>query len=243
MIKEPIFDVFARYLTSKRTSQRHKDLASLAIRACDALNLLFSIEGSCPGVLSEYAALCSFFRRLRSSGEDDSFDPSILDSAIMMGLSMSIGFSMDGLTSTLRGYNWGDVAAKNFDNWKASRISHIATQSPWRCTRHHTAGRWRQRLRAKSSLPLKTPNLDPHTIKKACGQHLSQGRDCDGSKMVFDMPDVGFRLILQLSEIGGDNVFVGKMSMLFLHPQTGQNKYKFLSLSLLHPRSCLRRAQ
>ncbi|KAK8191038.1 heterokaryon incompatibility protein-domain-containing protein [Phyllosticta capitalensis] len=227
MIQERTFDAFGKYLASERTSPRHRELASYALRACDALNILSSFEESRVAAWFEYSALCSFFARLgdtSTSGDGgdggdggDVFEPSIIDSAVMMGLSMSIGFSMDIVTSVTRGFDWAKATATDFANWKDCRMPYISTKSPWRCARHHSDGRWRHRVRGKSSATLKHKVLDPATIERACGRYSSHRQACDGSKLIFDMPDVGFRLVLQQKNNNRQKL---RMHMLFLHPQT-----------------------
>lgn len=51
MVHEPLFDIFRKYVDSSRTSERHKSLARLALRACDALSILFLRSGISPGLL------------------------------------------------------------------------------------------------------------------------------------------------------------------------------------------------
>lgn len=240
MVHEPLFDAFRKYVGSSRTSERHKHLARLALEACDALGVLFSVPGSRPGCWSVYET----FRALRESFHYGGFKPTVWDSAIMLGVSIVLGFYQE------------DEMAPIFENWKACREPALPTRSPWRCALHpttrgqarpsrrhcqaaptsveeenivaETKGRGPMRrpeetVRAEANAALDTPSLCPRRIVEACSQ-FSNLRSCDGSTMMFEMPEAGFRMTFdqRTRETDSSGWYHGAICMQFRHPETGR---------------------
>lgn len=120
-IWEPVFTFLSRYTESDRTSQRHRELAKLALSVSDALYLLASISGSLP----DHPWTCRAFGVLLS--ELDFYSHSkhtVQQDSAMFGAALALNI-VDG-----------ELRRQVFEDWKACRHSRTVASSPWRCAAH-----------------------------------------------------------------------------------------------------------
>ncbi|KAK8160368.1 hypothetical protein BKA80DRAFT_100351 [Phyllosticta citrichinensis] len=141
-----------------------------------------------------------------------------------------------------------EESAPIFENWKEHEMHDLPTRLLWRCAEHMPRGgknpdrgqdylSWFlkrdhivppkvevcQPFRNKGKGPEELI-FDPRRMVRACGGHFAEGGICDGSIMMFEIPDVGFRFVLQVDK---GSLYGWDDGQLFVHfglPSTGQGE-------------------
>ncbi|KAK3938807.1 heterokaryon incompatibility protein-domain-containing protein [Diplogelasinospora grovesii] len=166
------FSSLQKYANHKRTSQRHRRMAEVALCVLDAANIVRMhciTETGSQWREAVLAALASAATRPQDVTEDQNA-------------------ALVGLATTGRGA---------YSSWWQSSRRRTKRPSPWRCVTHQLEARHSSATR---SLAGATPStgflLGQEALSRDLGCNPMSG--CDLSMMVCDIPDIGFRLVLHL---------------------------------------------
>lgn len=161
-----------KYIKSSRTSQRHADFAKLALKVFEAVKAVGAVLEAIGENDVEQATLNLF--------QNDDWKPTLNQSAAIMGL---VFF---GHSNKVRRRPQGQ-----------SRLE-APSPSPWRCAAHMQRGSHEQiRLRTSGSvadLHSEWYSWDTRHTVTICGENSDS---CDFSTTMMDIPDIGFRLLLE----------------------------------------------
>lgn len=165
------------YRDRNRTSTRDRAFAGTALKVFDALNLIMACyrelptsqecEGAIEHILGQFA-----WHYHRSDN--------LLWKA-MTGIVLVLG---------AENANWRHM------EWRRLRLSKLIGHSPWLCKEHASPV---PKLRSISWIHAsgKYPTLGRRRLKdviETCAKYRQHGRECNGSSMIFTIPDIGFRL-------------------------------------------------
>ncbi|KAK8226985.1 heterokaryon incompatibility protein-domain-containing protein [Phyllosticta capitalensis] len=213
-IREQPFDTFKRYLDNPKTSARHRNLAGDLLQVCDAFNTMFLILGSGPGCWAFSRLIHGSLRELEEICIPNADDRTLRDSAAMKGVAVALGLQ-ESKEPSVRFGRRQKFAVSAFEDWKASRRPYISAQSPWRCAAHHKshednsqvprAGKMKdfrdapgERLRSSYWGRLASFCVPSCHLAEVCGRYSHDSpRSCDTTTMVFDLPEVGFRVVFE----------------------------------------------
>ncbi|KAK2606540.1 hypothetical protein N8I77_005282 [Diaporthe amygdali] len=169
------------YISSSTTISRHKDFATYALQAFEAFNIIKSV----PGAPHPYH-MSDITDDLFTSAAERDWKPTWRQSAALIGILLA---------------RW---TRSPIDHWKAHRQRRGEVPSPWRCATHRSLNGEHADLgsyEVVTRLPTKRSwdhkgarNWDCEGVVSACGE---QSQSCDGSTMTCEMPQVGFRLLVQ----------------------------------------------
>lgn len=208
-----LFDTFKRYLDNPKTSVRHRNLAGDLLQVCDAFNTMFLILGSGPGCWG-FSRLIHFSLNGLESSIPNADDRTLRDSAAMKGVAVALGLQDNNKPSVQFGRRQ-KTAALVFEDWKASRRPYTSAQSPWRCAAHHKSHednsqvpRARkmkdfrdapgERLRNQYWGGLNSFCVPSCRLAEVCGRYSHDSpRSGDATTMIFDLPEVGFRVVFE----------------------------------------------
>ncbi|KAK8235124.1 hypothetical protein HDK90DRAFT_234802 [Phyllosticta capitalensis] len=217
MMQEPVFDAFQRYLNSNNTSERHQELASLALQTCDALNVISLLPGSRTGAFFGYPdSHYQLFWSLVNNEHTPDYKPTVKDRAVIMGLSMAVGFNEPLKNDT------DNTDELRWEDWKTHREPHISTRPPWRCGAHLAEKRYYSRAQAIQLFS--TKDINPQAVSMLCEKYSSDSPACDGSVMAFEIPEVRFRLVLARTQKRHEGVFEATVFIEFLGGECPQDE-------------------
>lgn len=199
-----LFHLFKRYLNSPKTSVRHKSLAEDLLQVCDAFNIMFKTLNSGPGCW----AFCNLFSDFSRS--NDEFKASIRDSAAILGLAFALGVHWRFNKPVPGPGDHQKNAAAVFKNWRRVRRTCASARSPWRCATHQAhegysralktteKGQQTERLREAIYSKVESFCLPSRRLVEACGRYSPDSpQSCNAKTMAFEMPKVGFRIVLK----------------------------------------------
>ncbi|KAK8235123.1 heterokaryon incompatibility protein-domain-containing protein [Phyllosticta capitalensis] len=197
--QKPLSETLMDYLKSEQTSIRHKRLFDTVCGFCN------------PSKMDNISVLFQSLRWKRLI-VDGRFLDTVQDSAIMIGMSLRGEFDKERKT----------YQSECWKNFRKQYVRH----SSWLCAAHGTSNRSRQcQVRGQSTIAI---NAVCRNIFKKCKHYhdsLGQQPSCDISEMTFEIPEVGFQLIINrrtqyvgLGHFAGLEGFLGQARMRFLHP-------------------------
>lgn len=166
-------DFLEWYIKSIRTSQRHSGFARITRHVLEVVEAMIAVLGDVNEQHLEQAAL-ELFR-------NDEWEPTLHQNSAIMGL-------------VFISYRYGS-ASRQRPQYSRTRLE---SASPWRCAAHmRPISHQEQRKRTVARVADLHSNWhawDTQLAATVCGE---KSESCDFSTMVFDIPDIGFRLLLE----------------------------------------------
>ena len=161
------------YARGSRTSNRHARFADLALLVLDAANAII------PFMVPNFQEWTKAARALLKSATQSRLKPTLHQNAAVVGLVLTV--LHEELHSSWKAY---DRESKMGDE--------LPRSSGWRCAAHRDEGYpiISKDLQECSQAQF---TLDASLVTKACGRH---SRSCNRSMMSFEIPEIGFRLII-----------------------------------------------
>lgn len=167
------YNFLEEYIKSSRTSQRHHGFAMLARHVWEAVETMIAVLGDVGDEDVEQAAVQLF--------QNDKWEPNLHQNGAIMGLIFA-------------SYRCGKAVRER----PQSSHARLEVASAWRCATHihripHQEKRERTVARV-ADLQSEWYSWDTQLAATVCAE---KSESCDFSTMVFDIPDVGFRLLLE----------------------------------------------
>lgn len=161
------------YILCSKTTQKHRQLAKLALQTLEAFEIIISVPGGRElwerGYKTEYFDV-SFL--------SDMWGPTFAQNAAVVGMQIA-----NGNTAEL-------------DAVKAHRKRRGETASPWRCTAHQSRNGGHETLGSDEVLAgTARVRLDRERVVNECAQRSS---NCDGSTMTFEISEIGLRMLVEI---------------------------------------------
>lgn len=162
------------YIASSRTTQRHRKLARRALETLDAFEIIGLIMDN---------ALESMTVGLLCSAATKRLKPTSAQSAALIGIGL------------VQGYKVGVNASKaRCDAAKTRRHLRSMASSPWRCNAHRSHNGGHTGLGSNEVVVGRVDyEWKSKDVAKACGE---RSQSCDGSSLTFEIPQIGFRVLL-----------------------------------------------
>ncbi|KAH7155780.1 heterokaryon incompatibility protein-domain-containing protein [Dactylonectria estremocensis] len=176
-------DVLELYRDDNKTSKRHSELADVTLQVFDAMHMIMNALHT----LHSGWCLRHAYRNLFPSLEHKEFVPTQLDRAVFIGVTLAFGVG-------------GENSALLDENWEKLRRPRLKG-SPWRCEHHKDAAGTGSISNADGwDADLYDAPWDLESIAKACGNENADVQSCDGSCMTFELPNIGFRMVIETGE-------------------------------------------
>lgn len=161
------------YIKSRRTSQRHSGFARLTRHVWDVVEAMVAVLGDVDKKDLEQAAL-ELFR-------NDEWEPTLHQNGAIMGF-------------VFASYRYRHAVRQH----PPKKRPRLEVPSPWRCAAHmHQISYLERKARTVArvaDLHSKWHSWDTQLAATACAE---KSESCDFSTMVFDIRDLGFRLLLE----------------------------------------------
>ncbi|KAK8191037.1 heterokaryon incompatibility protein-domain-containing protein [Phyllosticta capitalensis] len=181
-IQQPVLECFKSYLCSDRTSERHLELARLALQACEALQIFSSALGAD----EIYRLIRSILIDVENTIINGNFEPTIQDRAFALGLALALKSSDEQTSDCESGRSSRPMGSSS---WRCN--AHQSRVDPTRATNEHLRGEW-------SSTIEWSFDETPQFLVDACAEYSAdEPRSCDGRAMTFEIPEAGLRLMFQ----------------------------------------------
>lgn len=223
-----VFTTFHGYINSDRTSDRHKRLACILLKICDAF---FSVLSLTKPELNWPFGEADFHKIVRVIFFTESSEY-VQHNAVLLGLALV--FSI-----------YGEVKRRQiFQDWRDIRKIGPGAGGQWKC-RNHLPYLPRNRSNAHDPCeepenfsarkygpvdlkkgmvfghaPVSLPNLDP-ILRQACTSREDSHLACHESIVGFQIPEAGFRLELSLSRDDSPSDLDGKWASAWFWPPEG----------------------
>ncbi|KAG6357449.1 hypothetical protein INS49_013326 [Diaporthe citri] len=175
------YNFLEEYIKSSRTSQRHSGFARLARHVWEVVEAMIAVLGDVNEEDLDQAALELFRGEEWELLRHDEWTPALHQNGAIMGL-------------VFASYRYGNAPRQRPQNGR----TRLEVPSPWRCAAHmHRIPHDERRTRTVeriADLQSKWYSWDTQLAATICGE---KSESCDFSTMAFDIPDVGFRLLLE----------------------------------------------
>lgn len=221
-----ILTVFKDYINSNHTSERHKELARFFLQICDALFSLLNPERP---LLNWPFRKNDFQEILRVMWVSGRYGYERVDYTQHTAILMAFTFMFSGISEKR------DMM-QVFEDWKDTRDAECKAENLWKCrnnllpvlrdnsgTPYLCEGqehRWIWDLdnvpredAVSGSASVFLPNLNPQ-LNQTCSS-------CEGSILVFQIPEAGFHMEVYLSRDDSSSGLAGKHISMWLWPLEG----------------------
>lgn len=173
------FDVVSRlegYMMSSTTTQRHQKLARFALKALKAIEIL--------GLVSFFRPLMVHSNSLLESMARTKLKPTLDQSAALVGIMLTGWCEANA-----------ETAGSHCDVLMANRLRRGLASSPWRCKAHQSHyGDYISPASNEVEIGCVSVKWNLEAAVQACGK---KSQTCDASTMTFEIPGIGFRMLLE----------------------------------------------